>query len=127
MKEPHTRLSLVLSNLLRRRNLEMYRLPREPECAAISPIKFNMHLSSGSGKGDKQKHNIVLLWSFHSEHYEMKSYNKIQTYVATLKCKLYMGEGSSTIIVCTNYCNSRKKSFPMVASKKTSEIVVKDG
>ena len=43
------------------------------------------------------------------------------------KAGLDLGKGLSTTIVCTDYCNSRKKLFPMVASKKKVEIVVNDG
>ena len=42
-------------------------------------------------------------------------------------CGLDMCEGSSTIMVCTDYCDSWKKSFRMVASRnKTSKIFVND-
>ena len=56
----------------------------------------------------------------------LPSYSMLQCH----QCHQDLGKGSSTIIICTDYCNSRKESeklFPMVGSKKTSEIVINDG
>ena len=53
---------------------------------------------------------------------ELRNYDMKVPYGYTLD----LGEGSSTIIVCHDYCNSRKKVVPMVASKKTLKIVVND-
>ena len=43
---------------------------------------------------------------------------RCSTTVSLYITALDLGEGLSTIIICTDYCNSRKKVVPMVASKK---------